>query len=315
MQNIKTKLLGFLLLTSGITFAQYTEEINSNRPGKSFGAYSIGKTVIQAETGVYYLREDHSKLDYEAKGFGLDLAVRYGALLEQLEFIGEIQYQTDKMETDFGSENRNGFKQLNLGAKYLIYDPWKNYKEKVNVYSWKANKKFKWRKLLPAVGVYAGANFNVGENPYTFPTDPSFSPKVMAILQNHFGNKTVLTTNIIADKFITDYPSYGYILTLSRAVGERWSVFLENQGYKSDWYADSILRGGGAFLLKKNMQVDVSLGTNFKNTPSVMGAAVGFAWRFDKNYKPIEIKEGKEQKGNTKGKQMEEKKKRTDEIK
>lgn len=315
MRNIKTKLLGFLLLSSGITFAQYTEEINSNRPGKSFGAYSIGKTVIQAETGVFYLKEDHDLLETESKGFGLDLAVRYGAFLEQLEFIAEMQYETDKFSTPFGSENRNGFRQLLVGAKYLVYDPWKNYKEKVNVYSWKANKKFKWRKLLPAVGVYAGANFNVGENPYTFPNDPSFSPKVMVLLQNHFGNKTVLTTNIIYDKFTTDYPSLGYILTLSRAVGERWSVFLENQGYKSDWYADSVIRGGGAFLLKKNMQVDVSLGTNFKDTPSIMSGAVGFAWRFDKNYKPIEIKEGKEVKGDSKGKAMEQKKNRTDEVK
>ncbi|MEW5675945.1 transporter [Flavobacterium enshiense] len=314
MRNLKTRLLGFLLLSSGITFAQYTEEINSNRPGKSFGAYSIGKTVIQAETGLYFTKEKHDLLDYDAKNYGVDLAVRYGALLEQLEFIGEIQYQSSKYETAFGSESKSGFRQLNVGAKYLIYDPWKNYKEKVNVYSWKANKKFKWKKLLPAVGVYAGANFNVGDRPFTFPTDPTFSPKVAAILQNHFGEKTVLTTNLIADKFITDYPSYGYILTLSRAVGEKWSIYIENQGYKSDWYADSVIRGGGAFLLKKNMQVDVSVNTNFKDTPSLMGVAAGFSWRFDKNYKPIEIKSGKEVKGDTKGKQMEEKKKRTDEI-
>ncbi|MCG2611848.1 transporter [Flavobacterium sp. SM15] len=316
MRNLKTKVLGLLLLTSGISFAQHTDEINTNRPGKSFGAFSVGKNVIQAETGVYYIKEKHKLLDYDAKGFGLDLTARYGALLEQLEFIAEMQYQTDKYSSPYLDENRNGFKQLTVGAKYLFYDPWKNYKEKVNVYSWKANKKFKWRKLLPAVGFYAGANFNVGDNPYTFPTDPKFSPKVMVLLQNHFGEKTVLTTNLIADKFITDYPTYGYILTLSRAVGEQWSVFFENQGYMSDWYSDSIIRGGAAYLLKKNMQLDASIGTNFKDTPSILGAAIGFSWRFDKNYKPIEIKDGKETKGATKGKKAEmEKQKRNDEVK
>lgn len=315
MQHMKAKLLGFFLFTTALSFAQYTDEINSNRPGKSFGAYSIGKTVIQAESGIYYTKEKHDLRDYEVKGFGFDLAIRYGQLLEQLEFIAEIQYQTDKYSSPSLDENRSGFKQLTVGAKYLFYDPWKNYKEKVNVYSWKANKKFKWRKLLPAVGVYAGANFNVGENPYTFPTDPKFSPKVMAILQNHFGNTTVLTTNLIADKFITDYPSYGYILTLSRAVGEKTSVFIENQGYKSDFYSDSILRGGAAYLLKKNMQIDASIGTNIKNTPSILGGAIGFSWRFDKGYKPIEIEGGKEVKGATKGKKAEmEKKKRSDEV-
>ncbi|CAM3559257.1 hypothetical protein FSS13T_07200 [Flavobacterium saliperosum S13] len=315
MRQIKTKLLGFLLLTTGITFAQYTDEINSNRPGKSFGAYSIGKTVIQAESGIYYTKEKHKLLESEAKGFGLDLALRYGALLEQLEFIAEMQYQTDTYSSPYLEEKRNGFKQLTVGAKYLFYDPWKNYEEKVNVYSWKANKKFKWKKLLPAIGAYAGANFNVGDNPYTFPTDPKFSPRVMLILQNHFGSRTVLTTNIIADKFITDYPSYGYILTLSRGINQQWSMFIENQGYKSDWYADSILRGGAAYLLKKNMQIDASIGTNIKNTPSIFGGAIGFSWRFDKSYKPVEIQSGKEVKGATKGKKAEmEKKKRSDEV-
>jgi outer membrane putative beta-barrel porin/alpha-amylase len=316
MRQLKTKLLGFLLLTSGITIAQHTDEINSNRPGKSFGAFSIGKKVIQAESGIYYTKEKHDLLEYEAKGFGLDLALRYGEFFEQLEFIAEMQYQTDKYSSPYLDENRSGFKQLTVGAKYLFYDPWKNYEEKVNIYSWKANKKFKWRKLLPAVGVYAGANFNVGDNPYTFPTDPKFSPKIMLLLQNHFGSRTVLTTNIIADKFITDYPSYGYIMTLSRGINPQWSIFLENQAYMSDFYSDGILRAGAAYLLKKNMQIDASIGTNFKDTPSILGGAIGFSWRFDKNYKPIEIKDGKEVKGATKGKKAEmEKKKRSDEVK
>lgn len=316
MRQLKTKLLGFLLITYGIAIAQHTDEINSNRPGKSFGAFSVGKKVIQAEAGTFFTKQKHKLLDYDDKGYGLDLAVRYGAFLEQLEFIAEMQYQTDKYSTPYFDENRNGFKQLNVGAKYLIYDPWKNYKEKVNVYSWKANHRIKWHNFLPAVGVYAGANFNVGKNPYTFPTDPKFSPKIMVILQNHFGPKTVLTTNIIADKFTTDYPSYGYILTLSRGISQEWSVFFENQGYKSNFYSDAIIRGGAAYLLKKNMQIDASINTNFKNTPSIFGGAIGFSWRFDKGYKPIEIKDGKEVKGVTKGKKVEaEKKKRSDEVK
>ncbi|ESU25092.1 hypothetical protein FEDK69T_00580 [Flavobacterium enshiense DK69] len=315
MPQLKTKLLGLLLITSGIAIAQHTDEINSNRPGKSFGAFSVGKKVIQAESGIYYTKEKHDLQEWEAKGFGLDLVVRYGAFLEQLEFIGEMQYQTDKYSSPVLDENRNGFRQLTVGAKYLFYDPWKNYEEKVNVYSWKANHKFKWRKLLPAIGGYVGANFNVGDNPYTFPTDPTVSPKVMLLLQNHFGSRTVLTTNLIADKIATDYPSYGYILTLSHGINQNWSVFIENQGYKSDWYSDCIFRGGAAYLIKKNMQVDASVGASIKDTPSIFTGAVGFSWRFDKSYKPVEIKGGKEVKGDTKGKKVEEeKKKRSDEV-
>lgn len=315
MLQLKKKLLGLLLITSGMAIAQHTDEINCNRPGESFGAYSIGKKVIQAESGIYYIKEKHNLQEWESEGFGVDLALRYGAFFEQLEFIAEMQYQTDSYTSPTLDEDRNGFKQLTVGAKYLFYDPWKNYVEKVNVYSWKANKKFNWKKLRPAIGGYVGANFNVGDNPFTFPTDPSVSPKAMLILQNHFGLRTVLTTNLIADKFTTDYPSYGYILTLSHGINQNWSVFLENQGYKSDWYSDCIFRGGAAYLLKKNMQIDASLGANTKNTPSIFTGAVGFSWRFDKAYKPIEIKGGKEIKGDTKAKKVEEeKKKRADEV-
>ena len=39
-------ILNFSLLNS-----QYTETINSNRPGSSHGAFSVGKNVLQIESG------------------------------------------------------------------------------------------------------------------------------------------------------------------------------------------------------------------------------------------------------------------------
>ncbi|MBD3723760.1 MAG: transporter, partial [Flavobacteriaceae bacterium] len=46
--------------------AQFTDDINSNRPGKSMMAFSVGKTIIQAETGLSYISENHDKLNYDA---------------------------------------------------------------------------------------------------------------------------------------------------------------------------------------------------------------------------------------------------------
>ena len=34
--------LGLLLFVSSTLFAQYTDQINSNRPGESIGAFSVG---------------------------------------------------------------------------------------------------------------------------------------------------------------------------------------------------------------------------------------------------------------------------------
>ena len=47
--NLLIIILSFFI-SSKLT-SQYTEQINSNRPGYSIGAFSVGKGVIQVETG------------------------------------------------------------------------------------------------------------------------------------------------------------------------------------------------------------------------------------------------------------------------
>ena len=85
MMNIKTFFLVGFLLISATQYAQYTDIINSNRPGKSMSAFSVGKTVIQAEVGLYGIREKHDLSRYEANGFGTEFDVRYGAFFDQFE--------------------------------------------------------------------------------------------------------------------------------------------------------------------------------------------------------------------------------------
>ena len=290
MLKIKNLLFTFLFLVPQFFFAQYTDVINSNRPGETMSAYAVGKSVIQGEIGVYGIKEKHDLLDYDATGFGTDLTVRYGAFFEQLEFILDVQYQMENFDTPYTSYKKNNFRQTVLGAKYLIYDPYKNYKKEANIYSYKANHSFQWRELIPAVSIFAGANFVGADNPYYFSPNGDISPKVALVTQNLFGGgRWVFVTNIIADYIGTDYPSYGYILTLTHGFNDKWSGFVENQGYKSDFYSDAIVRGGAAYLLSPNMQVDASISTNFKNTPSILYGGVGFSWRYDGWYKEKQI--------------------------
>lgn len=315
MVHFKSIFLFFALLTTTLNYSQFTDVINSNRPGESMGGFSVGKTVFQAELGFYGIKEKHDLLDYQADGFGSELSLRYGALLEQLEFNLDLQYQKDWYNSDVLNETRSGLKQTTIGVKYLFYDPNKKPEGKPNVYSWKANHRFSYKSLIPAVGLYAGAHINISDNPFAFPNEPTISPKAMLITQNQFG-KQVLVINIIADKIATDYFSYGYIITLTRGFSPRWSGFLENQGIQGDFYSDGIFRGGAAFLIKENIQVDASIGANYKNTPSLLFGGIGLSWRFDKNYSEIMLRTPKEKKGkDKKGKDKKDKtKKRLDEV-
>ena len=314
MMNIKTFFLVGFLLISATQYAQYTDIINSNRPGKSMSAFSVGKTVIQAEVGFYGIRENHDLARYEANGFGTELDVRYGAFFDQFEFTLNTQYQYDWYQAPLINDTRGGFKQVTVGAKYLVYDPFIK-QDKPNIYSWKANHKFNWKQFIPAVAVYAGVNFNLGDNPFTFPTDRTISPKVMVITQHHFGSKWVWVNNIIADKYMTDYPTLGIISTMTRGFNMRWSGFLEFQGYKSDWYADTVFRLGAAYLVRENIQLDASFTKNVKDTPSLLLANVGMAWRFDSNYETNykRVKGEKKSKKDKKSK-AEKGKKRKDEV-
>ena len=290
MSKIKILLIAAISMLPSIHYGQHTDQINSNRPGETMSAYAVGKSVIQIETGVYGIKQNHSLLNYDANGFGIDATLRWGLFMERLELIADIQYQNEKYTTLFNSSNRADFKQTVLGAKYLIYDPFKNYEKKVNIYSWKANRAFNWRQLIPAVSVFAGANFTMADNPYSFSPESSISPKIMLITQNHLGDgKWVFVTNIIADYVTTDYPSYGYVLTLTRGFNDKWSGFVENQGFKSDFYSDAIVRGGAAYLLNKDMQIDASISTSLKDTPSALYGGIGFSWRYDANYQEVRI--------------------------
>jgi len=313
-------LLFTALIATTICNAQYTDEVNSNRPGKSMMAFSVGKNVIQTESGVNYLSEKHENLNYDAKGFNADLALRWGLLKEELEFIGEIQYQKDSYNQFGIKTDRSALRQTILGAKFLFYDPFKNGPEKPNLYSWKANHRFKWKQFIPAFAGYVGMNFNlVKDNSFNYAPaniiEPSFSPKVMAIAQNHFGSRTVLVTNLIYNKIGTDFASIDYVLTLTRGVNQNWSVFIENQGYNGKYYSDGIVRLGAAYLHKKDMQFDASFGKNIKSTPGIFYGGIGFTWRFTKNYKEVKMdKPGTRSKMDKKMDKKADKKKRKDGV-
>lgn len=291
MYKIKTLVFVAIFLAPFIHYGQYTDEINSNRPGETMSAFAVGKSVFQVESGIYGITQNHSILGYDSNGFGIDLVLRYGFFKEKLELLADFQYQYEYLNPALAFPERSAFKQTILGAKYLIYDPFKNYEKNINVYSWKANHSFNWRQLIPAVSVFAGANITLADNPYYFSSDAAISPKVILIAQNHLGDGSwVFVTNIIADYIGTDYPSYGYGITLTKGFSRKWSGFIENQGYMSDFYSDSIVRGGAAFLIHNDLQVDASISSSLKDTPSILYGGIGFSWRYDANYKEVRMK-------------------------
>ena len=286
MKSVSFLLTILALSSCFIASGQYTETINNNRPGGSQGAFSVGTNVLQFETGFGIGQEDHVLLKTQTDAFSLDYSARFGFWKEELEVILTGEFQSNTItDTRSGATNvydQRNFRSNTLGIKYLVYDPYiKRDLNGPNLLSWKANNRFSWDELIPAISIYAGANFDSANNAFT-PEDPfTISPKVSIQTQNNFKSGFVLVTNIIADRFTTQTPTYGYIVTLTYCISDWFSLFAEKQGFDSDFYADNIVRFGAAALITKDWQVDASLLYSLKDTPSRTYGRIGVSYRFD----------------------------------
>ncbi|WP_422859779.1 transporter [Flagellimonas sp. S174] len=283
INHLRSKLFIFLFLPC-LAIGQYTDVINSNRPGRAVSAYSVGTGVVQAEVGILYEQQDDASLNSDSNIFGADFAIRYGVLFEQLEIIYEGSFINQNLTfIDTGLEDtRTDFSRNRAGIKYLIFDPFKDpQSNKPNLYSWRANNVFQLKNLIPAISLYAGATFNLGENPF-FVSAPTVSPRVAIATQSRLTPRFVLISNVAYDRIGTDFSQWSYAVSLTHAFrNPKWSVFFENQGFLGGIQNDILLRTGVAHLFNENFQADFHLGSNFKNDPSRVFAVLGFSYRLD----------------------------------
>ncbi len=317
---ISNRFLPLFLFIYTASWAQFTDVINSNRPGQSMAAFSVGKTIIQTEMGLEMGRETYSKKDYKVASQGGEIALRYGAIFEQLEFYGSVNYQKETY-TDLITnldKKSSGIQTAQVGAKFMVYDPMMNYEEKINKYSWKANHKFNWRQFIPAIALYGGLTINNDANfkrPYTVPQKNITGLKGILLTQNQFGRFALITNFGISNYGLANYESVDYVVSLTRGINDRWSILLENQGFNSKVYRNTLFRAGGACLLVENLQVDAALASSVTNEPGQVIANLGFSWRFDANYSEVMLRIPKEKKNGKGGKDSTNKKDKKDDSK
>ena len=325
VNTMKVYITFFLIVVNCFSInSQYTETINSNRPGLSHGAFSIGKNVLQFELG--YKNSNYENSFYNNSKIlenKISYTIRYGFLNNKLEVFLDGSYNENKVTDDIKNNNYyNSFlgKQT-LGFKFLVFDPFKNKKwHSVNLLSWKKNRNIKLTDFIPAFSVYTGLNyipdksnsfddpFNIFKKGSVFEiNEKSVNSKVGLITQNHFLGKWVLVNNISLDRLGTSYSILNLITTLTHNYkNPRWSSFLEFETFKNDIYSDNYYKFGTAYLFNNDLQIDSSFGFNSKKTPSNLYVGLGISTRFDwyEDELPVNRKEKKalkkERKKNTK---------------
>ena len=329
--KMKKPLLIFLFLVPLILNAQYTETINSNRPGTSHGTFSVGKDVLQFELGISQLSLNHKYLDNSSvNGNSINYNVRYGLHFENLELFlkgGFVKREIKNFTINgrfFESRDEKFFSEHKVGLKYLVFDPFKNKKwHGENLYSWKAQRRIKLTDLIPAISVFAGGDFvlvdhiqyddhfyRTKQQQYLYPDQAAFSPFFGIATQNHFQGKWVVVNNISIENLVGEYSNINYLFTLTHNLtNPKWSIFVEFQHFDNQIYSDNLVKFGIANLLSKNSQIDFNVGGSLKDTPTYSYFDLGFSQRIDwhKDISPIDKERFKQFRIDLKQKRKEEK--------
>ena len=175
-----------------------------------------------------------------------------------------------------------GLSKLTVGAKYLVYMP--EYADKSKeIRSWKARHAFDKKRLIPAVGVYAGLNTNLLMDMYKNPD--GISPRFAIFTQNDLSNRWIVLMNFIMDKSFTDQAENSFILTTTYTLTEKLSVFGEGQlFFRKEVPNDFQFGAGGAYLVNKNLQVDFSARMIYdERYDSSYLIGTGASWRLDRH--------------------------------
>ncbi len=280
---MKYYVLVFFLSVSLLSYSQYTEVINSKRPGFSESPFGVGTGVYQIEGGFFYQKNDRPDFFTTRKSRGIDLFLRSGLFWERFELSTNIKYQKDDIIRNLVTGETNpisGISQFTVGAKYLFYMP--KYKDpSKEIRSWKSKTAFDWRRLIPSVGLYAGFNTNALGIDYQVAT---FSPKIAVLLQNDFSPDLILVTNFIGDYLTIDNNrTIGYITTLTYAFTPRFSAFGEHQGMFTRYTKNYEIGGGLAYLFHKDLQIGLNLRTDHQIDYLNIYGGLGLSYRIDRH--------------------------------
>lgn len=270
-----------LLLLFSTTWAQYTELINSNKPGFSESPYSVGTGIYQFESSFFHRNASAIPTFSNPRATGLELHYRMGLLDEFLELSLTTALQQNEfafLNVFESSRSEFGFGKFTLGAKYLVYKP--KYKDKSKeIRSWKERHSFDWSRWIPHVAVYGGINFGSFLSDYH--ARGGITPKLGVLLQNEFSHKLNVITNIHYNYIGGYLPEFSYVVTGTYNFTDKWSGFVEQQSLFNKQESQSNFGFGAAYLFNRDLQINSSLRATFQENSTGIYTSIGVSYRIN----------------------------------
>jgi hypothetical protein len=243
----------FLLASTSLTFGQ---SFSSDRPGAGDGVATVEPRYFQVEAGLDFSKTNAGELnEFTSNSLPLIL-LRYG-LTENIELRLTESFVIQDMPNFSAVQQSSGLSNLTLGGKFKLCE-------------------------RPEWGTQAGVLAEV--------VVPTGSAEVagdalglsLRFLHSwNFSERGNLGSNIGVYWFEEQDLSLLYSFTVGYALTDKFGVFVEPYGnyFQFDDFNLSI-DGGFTYLLKQNLQLDLSAGTGISDDHFFFG--LGFSWLIGK---------------------------------
>lgn len=237
----------FISLFNQNILAQFHPTIRTARPGKATGANTVGKKIIQLQSGFYYGESLTDNKTYN----NLNSTLRYG-LTERLEINTNWVYQTEKNS----SIRQNGFKIGSIGGRIKLIETNKN---------------------KPAVSLQLNLNLPFQSSDYK---NSDFGGRALLSASKKITSKTSILANIayyIPKNGKLDY--WSYALHYRYNISPKWSTFIENYSNFTINLFENYWDSGLSYLVNNNIQFDVFGGTSLNKSDLDFFVSIGFSGR------------------------------------
>ena len=277
------------LIAPQITFAQYTEIINSNRPGASESTYAVGTGVFQVENGIAHHKIilDNGKKDSYLNNL---LFLRQGLLLDELEINFMFHYNEAAISMDANDNIHKGFlDSYGIGLKYLLYNH-QIVDNSKNIRSWKKRHAFNWSQFIPSVAATVRYIVHPKSTNLGFTSANKGGLGAGLLFQNQLRYNWNLLATINTDGIGSNEWKFFTTITSTYTFNNKWSIYAENiqtneritqdsDDHKIEHWKRNM---GFAYLVHKNLQIDASANWSslYKNS---FGISAGISWRIDRH--------------------------------
>ena len=242
----------FFFLTNALK-AQFSESISSDRPGQSNSPNTLGKMLLQFQTGPQF--EGANADNYENSVFVWPILVRFG-IAEKVDVMTLLSYKHDHQKYFSFENTMNGINTVDFGLRFNIFEETAN---------------------APALGFEAFYKSEFTAKDYK-PHYPSAKLNLMA--SKTFTDLFSMTSNLGLDVAGSDGGSYGfYTLNFVFAVSDGLSLFFENYGDFTYDNFNTYFDFGGAYVPNPDCQLDLYAGIGNNDDVTSYFVSLGFSRR------------------------------------